>query len=74
MADVTSNVPTQRAPGRKRGLEFQIYFALFFLLAIPVGTERYVANVIRRRTLNVRGPLARAWAEADRLTPLIFSA
>ena len=74
MADISSNVPPQRAAGRKRGLEFQIYFALFFLLAIPVGTERYVANVIRRRTLNVRGPLARAWAEADRLTPLIFSA
>jgi len=74
MTDMTSNAPVQRAPGRKRGLEFHIYFTLIFLLAIPVGTERWIANVIRRRTLNVRGPLARAWAEADRITPLIFSA
>jgi hypothetical protein len=32
------------------------------------------SDVIRRRTLNLRGPLARAWAEADRITPLIFLA
>ena len=74
MADITSNLPPQRSAGRKRGLEFQIYFGLIFLIAIPIGVERWVANVVRRRTLNVRGPLARAWAEADRITPLIFSA
>ena len=74
MDDMTSIAPPQRAPGRKRGLEFRIYFTLIFILAVPVGTERWLANVIRRRTLNTRGPLARAWAEADRITPLIFSA
>ncbi len=75
MTDMTSNPPTHsRAPGRKRGMEFNIYFTLIFILAIPVGTERWLANVVRNRTLDVRGPLARAWAEADRITPLIFSA
>ncbi len=74
MTDMTSNAPAPRAHGRKRGLEFNIYFALIFLLAIPVGCERWIANVIRKRSLDVRGPLARAWAEADRITPLIFSA
>jgi hypothetical protein len=55
-------------------LEFNIYFALIFLLAIPVGTERWLANVVRKRSLDVRGPMARAWAEADRITPMIFTA
>ena len=73
MTDIT-NTPVPRTPSRKRGLEFQIYFSLIFILAIPVGTERWIANVIRNKSLDVRGPLARAWAEADRITPLIFSA
>lgn len=73
MTDMT-NAPATRSVHRKRGLEFHIYFALIFFLAIPVGTERWIANVLRKRSLDVRGPLARAWAEADRITPLIFSA
>ena len=73
MTDIT-NAPVQRSAHRKRGLEFRIYFTLIFILAIPVGTERWIANVVRKRSLDVRGPLARAWAEADRITPLIFSA
>ncbi len=74
MADATSNPPQTRRVGRRRGMEFQIYFSLIFLLAIPFGTERWIAHVIRKRSLDVRGPLARAWAEADRITPLVFSA
>ena len=73
MTDMT-NASVQRTVHRKRGLEFRIYFALIFILAIPVGTERWIANVVRKRSLNTRGPLARAWADADRVTPLIFSA
>ncbi len=73
MTDMT-NTPAPRVSNRKRGVEFQIYFSLIFILAIPVGTERWIANVVRKRSLDVRGPLARAWAEADRITPLIFSA
>jgi hypothetical protein len=73
MTDMT-NAPMPHRSGRKRGLEFQIYFALIFFLAIPVGCERWIASVIRAHSLDVKGPLARAWAEADRITPLIFSA
>ncbi len=73
MTDIT-NTPVLRENRQKRGLEFKIYFALIFILAIPVGTERWIANVVRKRSLNTRGPLARAWADADRITPLIFSA
>jgi len=73
MADITSNPPPTRRVGRRRSLEFHIYFTLIFLIAIPFGTERWIAHVIRKRSLDVRGPLARAWAEADRITPFIFT-
>lgn len=73
MADLTTDLPRRRI-GRRRGAEFYVYFTLIFLLAIPFGTERWIAHMVRKRSLNLRGPLARAWAEADRITPLIFSA
>ncbi len=72
MTDISSDPPIRRA-GRRRGVEFNIYFTLIFFLAIPFGTERWIAHVIRKRSLDVRGPLARAWAEADRITPMLFT-
>jgi len=73
MANITTDIP--RSPqARKRGAEFYLYFTVIFLLALPVGLERTLAAVIRKQSLNVKGPVARAWAEADRITPLIFSA
>lgn len=75
MTDMTSNPPRMRSQqARRRGLEFQVYFSLIFALALPFATVRWVRDVMRCRTLDLRGPLARAWAEADRTTPLIFSA
>jgi hypothetical protein len=47
---------------------------MIFLLALPFGSFRWLRDIVRFRTLNLRGPLARAWAEADRITPFIFSA
>jgi hypothetical protein len=73
---MNSNVPNART-FRSRGsrqLEFRVYFALIFLLALPSSTVSWVLDIRRRRSLNLRGPLARAWAEADRITPVIFSA
>lgn len=75
MTDMTSNPPRIRsAQARRRGVEFKLYFTLIFILALPVATLRWIGEVIAQRTLDLRGPLARAWAEADRTTPLIFSA
>ncbi len=71
MANITTNMPRMHA--RRRGAEFHFYFALIFLAALPIETVRYVLQVAKRRTLNLRGPLARAWKEADAITPLIFS-
>ena len=73
MADVTSNAPRHHHAPRKRGAEFHTYFLLIFIAALPFSTVQWVIEIIHRRTLNLRGPLARAWAEADRITPLLFS-
>ena len=72
MADTSTSPPIRRA-GRRRDVEFQIYFTLIFLIAIPFGVERWIAHAVRKRSLDVRGPLARAWAEADRITPILFT-
>lgn len=73
MTDFTANPPRQKHHV-KRSAEYVTYFVLLFVLAIPFATVGWVIDVIRRGTLNLHGPLARAWAEADRITPLIFSA
>jgi len=69
-----SGITQRYGARRRRSMEFNVYFAMIFLLAIPFKMWRWIVHVIRRRSLNVRGPLARAWAEADRITPIIFSA
>ena len=72
MTDITSG-PQQKSSGRRRGAEYWVYFTLIFVLALPSATIRWVRDIMRQQTLNLRGPMARAWAEADRLTPIIFS-
>ena len=74
MTDVTSDtVRTPKAHAR-RGAEFMVYFSIIFVLAIPFAAVGWVLDVFQKHTLMLHGPLARAWAEADRITPLIFSA
>jgi len=73
MTDITSTTPNARRSHR-RGAEFHAYFALIFIAALPFQMVGWVLAIAARRTLNLPGPLARAWAEADRITPLIFSA
>ena len=71
MADISSG---ERLPTRGRGTEFNFYFALILMAAVPFGLASWVRDIARMRTLNIKGPLARAWCEADRITPLLFSA
>ncbi|MEM1388865.1 MAG: cytochrome PufQ [Pseudomonadota bacterium] len=75
MTDLSSFTPASPRPrhGRRRTLEFGVYFTLIFLLALPGGGFTWIRDIVRNRTLNLKGPMARAWAEADRVTPLIFS-
>ncbi len=52
--------------------EFYVYFALIFVVAIPVAMIAWVVQLITQRRLPVHGPLARAWREAGAITPAIF--
>lgn len=74
MTDVTSSdTPRANRNISRRSAEFRLFFAIFFVLAIPFGIYEWVVAVVTAKTLLVRGPLARAWAEADRITPIVFS-
>ena len=72
--DIASTSTRQKTTTGRKSAEFVIYFTIIFFLALPFSTVGWIVEVIRRQTLMLHGPLARAWAEADRITPLIFSA
>lgn len=74
MTDMTSDMPGRQTGRRRRTLEFHIYFALIFLFALPFALVLWVVDILRLRGFSHRGPLDRAWAEANRTTPMIFSA
>jgi len=72
----TESLTARKGPGKRRARrtpEFIFYFTILFLVAIPFAVVEWIRMSLRRRTLNLRGPLARAWCEADRITPIIFS-
>lgn len=52
--------------------EFYVYFALIFIVAIPVACVAWIVQSLIERRLPVHGPLARAWREAGSITPNIF--
>ena len=73
MTDVSQSNRKFRAKPR-RSFEFILYFSIIFLLAIPFSTVIWIAEVFRRKSIFVDGPISRSRAEADRITPVIFSA
>ena len=54
-------------------VEYVLFFCLIFVLAIPFGTVGWVIDLYHKKSLLINGPLARAWLEAHRITPVIFS-
>ena len=73
MTDVYQSTRKFRAKPR-RSFEFILYFSIIFLLAIPFSIVSWVVEVFRKKSVFVDGPIARSRAEADRITPVIFSA
>ena len=73
MTDVSQSTRKYRAKPR-RSFEFVLYFSIIFLLAIPFSLVSWVVEVFRKKSVFVDGPIARSRAEADRITPVIFSA
>jgi PufQ cytochrome subunit len=52
--------------------EFYVYFALIFVVAVPIALVAWGVSLVTERRLPVMGPLARAWREAGAITPAIF--
>ena len=73
MTDVSQSTRKFRAKPR-RSFEFILYFSVIFLLAIPFSTVIWVVEMFRKKSVFLDGPIARSRAEADRITPVIFSA
>jgi hypothetical protein len=74
MADVSVNHARQAA--RFRGhrpdrLEYRIYFALIFALALVFALAGWAVDALRGQR-GRPGPVARAIAEARQIAPLIF--
>ena len=59
---------------RESRLEFRFYFALIFMLTLPFTLMGWVASAILHRRFPETGPVARAWAKAGAIAPMIFLA
>jgi hypothetical protein len=72
MSEYSVNIPkgsVQRA-GR---IEYALYFALIFAVALPIAALVWVLRTVTGHP-DRRGPWARAQAEARAITPMIFRA
>ncbi|WP_375227328.1 cytochrome PufQ [Roseobacter sp. S98] len=75
MMDTTGASDAPRETTRRRhGLEFNVYFAIIFLATLPLATLTWALAAIRSRSFTEKGPMARAWTQAQIITPMIFSA
>ncbi|WP_179380765.1 cytochrome PufQ [Jannaschia marina] len=82
MTDFTTDhialAPAREAPRARRARahqrEYYAYLALIFLATLPLATLTWGLTALRRLSLPEKGPLAAAWAQAQIITPRIFSA
>ncbi|MEM8822724.1 MAG: cytochrome PufQ [Pseudomonadota bacterium] len=54
--------------------EYRFYFAVIFVLALPLAVCRWVGTAILSREPPSSGPVAMAWRQAHCIAPMIFSA
>ncbi|MEM8980523.1 MAG: cytochrome PufQ [Pseudomonadota bacterium] len=74
MTDMTSNVSLEARGKKSIKAEFTVYFAIIFVVAIPLATLSWLLTTIKSGRLTGKGPLARAWSQARIITPMIFNA
>tara|TARA_A100001011_G_C14195813_1_gene793429 strand:+ start:1004 stop:1240 length:237 start_codon:yes stop_codon:yes gene_type:complete len=59
-------------------IEYRIYFALIFLISIPLASfawvVRLIMNIISSDVEKNEGIFKRAWGHAQVITPMIFAA
>jgi hypothetical protein len=71
MSDYTSDGglhPVKKAPKA----EFLVYFSLIFVLGLVPQTLGWLYQTARHASLPKQGPVARAWKDAQAITPQIF--
>jgi len=73
MTDVTHSHQKLKRQS-SRSIEYIVFFTLIFICAIPFAAVQWVIDLYRTKSLLINGPLARAWLEAHRITPVIFLA
>jgi hypothetical protein len=74
MSDHTANGV---APSRTRGpsFEYRIYFAVIFLISLPLCLVTCTLGLVRPENEEVgKNFVSRAWRRAAIITPMIFSA
>jgi hypothetical protein len=73
MSDHTAN--TSHSRGRRGSrIEFAIYFAVIFTVALPFAVLAWLAQLVRFGAVPSQDPVSRAWCEARAITPQIFLA
>jgi hypothetical protein len=71
MSDQTAGGMPQHAH-RVPKAEFFVYFALIFVLALPVQALAWVGSLLWTLHMPSSGPVRRAWHDAASITPMIF--
>lgn len=74
MADFSVNETRHKGHHAYDRLEYRVYVALIFVFALPFAALGYAWTVIRHARTPDQGPVARAWAEARQVAPMIFRA
>ena len=77
MTDMTSNVATHNHAASKRKAyktEFMVYFVIIFLATLPLACLTWMLAALKSRSFTEKGPMARAWSQAQIITPMIFNA
>ena len=75
MTDFTNNrswSAPEDTQTRTRSSEYQFYFGLILLAAVPICAVLWVYALVRHAKLPAQGPLKKAWSEAQSITPRIF--
>ena len=57
---------------RRPQVEFRFYFALIFLIAVPLACLAWIGAAVLRGRLSAQNPVSRAWHQAGEITPYIF--
>ena len=73
-SDWTQDEDHQQVRRAREKREYNAYFTLIFLAAMPLALLAWTLSVLRHFRLPETGPIQSARSQAHTVTPLIFSA